>query len=54
MSNEVLFWVGFNAFIALILFLDLGVFHRKAHAIKIKEALLWCAVLISLALLFNL
>ncbi|HWP91664.1 MAG TPA: TerC family protein [Thermodesulfobacteriota bacterium] len=54
MSNEVLFWVGFNAFIALILILDLGVFHRKAHVIKIKEALLWCAVLISLALLFNL
>jgi len=54
MSNEVLFWVGFNALIALILVLDLGVFHRRAHAIKIKEALLWCAVLISLALLFNL
>ncbi|KPK99298.1 MAG: hypothetical protein AMJ91_08295, partial [candidate division Zixibacteria bacterium SM23_73_3] len=34
--------------------LDLGVFHRKAHVIKIKEALAWSAFWITLALLFNL
>ncbi|TFH58117.1 MAG: TerC family protein [Candidatus Zixiibacteriota bacterium] len=33
--------------------IDLGLFHRKAHAVKTKEALIWCAVWISLALLFN-
>lgn len=54
MSSEVLFWTVFNAFILVMLVLDLGVFHRKAHAIKIKEALLWCAFWISLALMFNL
>jgi tellurite resistance protein TerC len=37
-----------------MLALDLGVFHRKAHVIKIKEALVWSAVWITLALLFNL
>jgi tellurite resistance protein TerC len=34
--------------------LDLGVFQREAHKVKVKEALLWCAVWISLALLFGL
>jgi len=37
-----------------MLALDLGVFHRKAHVIKIKEALLWSAFWITLSLLFNL
>lgn len=53
MSNPVLFWIAFNIFILLMLVLDLGVFHRKAHAIKIREALLWTTFWISLALLFN-
>ena len=33
--------------------LDLGVFHRKAHAVTVREALVWSAVWIALALLFN-
>jgi tellurite resistance protein TerC len=33
--------------------IDLGLFHRKAHAVKTKEAFIWCAVWVSLALLFN-
>ena len=36
-----------------MLALDLGVFHRKSHEIKIKEALIWSAVWIGLALAFN-
>jgi tellurite resistance protein TerC len=36
-----------------MLVLDLGVFHRRAHTIKIKEALIWSGVWVSLALLFN-
>lgn len=36
-----------------MLFLDAAVFHRKAHEVKFKEALLWSAFWISLALLFN-
>jgi tellurite resistance protein TerC len=47
------FWVGFNLFVLLVLALDLGVFHRKAHVIKFKEALAWSAVWISLAAAFG-
>lgn len=54
MSNQLLPWVLFNIFVLAMLALDLGVFHRKAHEVKIKEALIWTAIWISLALLFNL
>ncbi|GER91334.1 membrane protein [Dictyobacter vulcani] len=47
-------WVWFNLFVLVLLALDLGVFHRKSHAVSIKEALIWSVVWISLALLFNL
>jgi tellurite resistance protein TerC len=53
-SNQVLPWVLFNIFVILMLVLDLGVIHRKAHVIRIKEALIWSAIWIALALLFNL
>ena len=46
-------WAGFLLFVLLMLALDLGVFHRKSHEVKIREALIWSAVWISLALLFN-
>ena len=42
----------FFAFIILMLFLDLGVFHKKDHEIQFKEALIWTIVWIFLALLF--
>ena len=47
-------WIGFNLFVLLMLALDLGVFHRKAHVVSVKEATIWSVVWISLALLFNL
>lgn len=50
---DIYVWIGFIAFVILLLTLDLGVFHRKSHEVKIKEALLWSAVWISLALIFN-
>jgi tellurite resistance protein TerC len=53
MSNELLLWIGFNVFVLAMLALDLGVFHRKAHEVKVKEALWWSAVWIGLALTFN-
>jgi len=46
-------WVAFNLFVLAMLALDLGVFHRKSHAVGMKEALSWSAAWISLALLFN-
>ncbi|MBN2425925.1 MAG: TerC family protein [Calditrichaceae bacterium] len=47
-------WSGFILLILIFLALDLGVFHRKSHALSIREALGWTAVWITLALLFNL
>ena len=46
-------WVGFLVFVLAMLALDLGVFHRHAHTIKVREALMWSAVWIGMALLFN-
>jgi tellurite resistance protein TerC len=46
-------WGGFVAFVLAMLALDLGVFHRKAHAVGFREALGWSAVWIGLALLFD-
>jgi tellurite resistance protein TerC len=47
-------WVGFIACVLIFLALDLGVFHRHAHAVKFKEALVWSLVWFSLAMLFAL
>ncbi len=54
MATSIYFWIGFNLFILLMLALDLFVFNRKAHRISVKEATIWSAVWISLALLFDL
>lgn len=53
MENQLWLWIGFNAFVLVMLALDLGVFNRKDHEIKIKEALIWSGVWITLALMFN-
>lgn len=47
------FWAAFVAFIVVMLALDLFVFHKKDSVVKIKEALLWSAFWIALALIFN-
>src|SRR5437879_57912 len=47
-------WVLFNAFVVVLLALDLGVFHRHSHTVSTREALTWSAVWIGLALAFNL
>lgn len=46
-------WGAFAAFIAVMLALDLGVFQRDSHEVKMKEAILWCLVWFALALGFN-
>ncbi len=46
-------WIAFNVFVLAMLALDLGVFHRKAHAVSLKEAGAWSAVWIALALVFG-
>jgi tellurite resistance protein TerC len=49
-----LLWLGFNLFVFLAIALDLGVFHRKAHKIQIREAALWSVIWISMAMAFGL
>ena len=54
MAGKPMAWVVFAAVITVMLALDLGVFHRKAHVIGAREAAVWSAVWIGVALLFNL
>lgn len=53
MNTDLIFWIGFNVFVLIMLTLDLGVFHKKAHEVSIKEASIWSAVWITLAFIFN-
>ncbi len=53
MSDNLIHWIAFSLLVVVMLFLDLFVFHKKTHEVKIKEALIWSAVWISLALIFN-
>jgi len=53
MDTPIIFWILFNAFVLLMLALDLGVFHRKAHEVSLKEALTWTFVWVFLAMVFN-
>jgi len=45
-------WIGFSLFIFTMLSLDLGLFNRKAHTIKYREAWIWSAVWVTLAMVF--
>ena len=47
-------WIGFTGFVLALLALDLGVFHRQAHAVRVREALVWSGIWIGLALAFDL
>jgi tellurite resistance protein TerC len=53
METPIIFWILFNAFVLLMLALDLGIFHRKNHVVTVKEALTWTVVWVALALVFN-
>lgn len=46
-------WIGFAIFVAIMLALDLGVFHRKSHQVRVREALIWSGVCVALAMAFN-
>lgn len=52
--TQILGWIIFAAVILIMMALDLGVLNRRAHEVSFREALIWCAVWVSLALLFNL
>ncbi|HYN23561.1 MAG TPA: TerC family protein [Pyrinomonadaceae bacterium] len=52
MGSSTWLWIGFSAFILLMLSLDLGLLNRKAHTIKYREAATWSAVWVTLAMIF--
>ncbi|HEY0726235.1 MAG TPA: hypothetical protein VGD41_20105, partial [Pyrinomonadaceae bacterium] len=45
-------WLGFSLFILIMLSLDLGLFNRKAHTIRYREAWIWSGVWVTLAMIF--
>lgn len=51
--DQLWLWVGFMAFVLAMLALDLLVFHREAHEVRIREAAIWSAVWVALGLLFG-
>ena len=53
LAGNIWLWIGFNVFVLGMLSIDLGVFHRKAHTVSLKEASIWSVVWILLALVFN-
>lgn len=53
MNHQILIWVGFNVFVIAMLIVDLKIFNREAHEISIKESLIWTAVWIMQALIFD-
>ncbi len=53
MNPEWMLWIGFTVVVVVLLGVDLLVFNKKSHEVSIKEALVWSAVWISVALAFN-
>ena len=53
MNDQIWLWVGFNLFVLAMLALDLGVFHRQAHVVALRESIAWTVVWVALALAFN-
>jgi TerC family integral membrane protein len=51
--DRLFLWIIFNIFVLGMLTVDLGVYHRKAHAVTTREATTWCLVWVTLAILFN-
>lgn len=53
MDTPIIFWILFNCFVMIMLALDLGIFHRKNHAVSVREAISWTIVWIMIAMIFN-
>lgn len=51
--NNIWSWILFNAFVLLMLAIDLGLFHRQSKKVTFKEAITWSVIWITLAMSFN-
>jgi len=47
------FWIMFTAIVLMLMALDLGLFHRKAHAVGLREALIWSLIWVTLSIGFG-
>ncbi len=52
METSMIAWIAFNAFVIMMLVIDLGLFNRRSHVFTMREALMWSAVWVALALCF--
>jgi tellurite resistance protein TerC len=52
-ENEIL-WAVFGVIVVVMMALDLGVFHKKAHVVSVREALVWTAIWLAIGLTFAL
>lgn len=53
LSSETLFFLAFAAFVLLVMVLDLGIFSKKkSHVVQFKEAAIWSAIWVALAVSF--
>lgn len=53
MSEPLWAWFAFTAFVLVMLVVDLGIFQRRAHVVKPKEAAIWTVIWVSLSLLLG-
>ena len=53
MSSQTIMWISFAVVMTIMFILDIGIFNRKSHEIRFREALTWTLVWVSLALIFN-
>jgi tellurite resistance protein TerC len=51
--DQLWLWIGFNLFVLAMLALDLFVFHREAHEVRLAEAAAWSVLWVLVALAFN-
>jgi tellurite resistance protein TerC len=51
-ATNIWFWIGFVGFVLAMLALDLGVFQRRVHEVRPREAAIWTGVWVGLALVF--
>ena len=51
--DQLWIWAAFNLFVVAMLAVDLLVFHRTAHEVRVAEAATWSVVWVALALLFG-
>jgi tellurite resistance protein TerC len=51
--DQLWLWIGFNAFVLAMLAVDLLIFHKEAHEVRVREAATWSVIWIVLALLFG-